>query len=217
MKKLSLVFALLLMCMCATAQITWNVKAGVGIATFAGDSGDGNSKMKLGWKVGVGIEKPLSANWLIMPSLEFKQKGSAWEGQETYYDYEEHYYSYEDVVTLNYLQLPILGAYRTRLNDDFNLTLKAGPYLAYALSGDYEWSDNEGDNGSADIFGKEMELEGLESSRFDFGLALGADVEYHRFVVGAEAEFGFIPCFKNTEDNISIRNISAYITVGYKF
>ncbi|MBO4984809.1 MAG: hypothetical protein J6C87_04110 [Bacteroides sp.] len=74
MKKLSLVFALLLMCMCATAQITWNVKAGVGIATLSGLNDEGSKKMKFGWKVGVGIEKPLAANWLIMPSLELSRK-----------------------------------------------------------------------------------------------------------------------------------------------
>ncbi|MBO4984810.1 MAG: outer membrane beta-barrel protein [Bacteroides sp.] len=115
------------------------------------------------------------------------------------------------------MQLPILGAYRTRLSDEFNLTLKAGPYFAYALSGDDEWSDSDGDSGSIDIFSSDFEGEGVEASRFDFGLALGADVEYHRFVVGVEAEFGFIPFVKNTEDNMKIRNISAYITVGYKF
>lgn len=213
MKKFSLVFALLLMCMCATAQITWNVKAGVGIATLSGLNDEGSKKMKLGWKVGVGIEKPLSANWLIMPSLEFKQKGTAWEYSDPEYD---EYGSTS--VTLNYLQLPILGAYRTRLNDEINLTFKAGPYLAYALSGDAEdtWSyEGETESDNYDIF--DISEEDVKSSRFDLGLALGADVEYHRFVVGIEAEFGFIPLLKNKVNDINIRNISAYVTVGYKF
>ena len=59
--------------------------------------------------------------------------------------------------------------------------------------------------------------EDTSTSRFDCGLALGADVEYHRFVVGAEFEYGFIPMAKNDFLNQKIRNISAYVIVGYKF
>ena len=161
MKRIGLLMATMLVCMVASAQITWNVKAGAGFATMRGDVED--AKGKLGWKIGVGIEKPLSADWLFMPSLEFKQKGT----QVSYTDYTESEHS---KVSVSYLQLPILAAYRTRLNDDFNLTLKAGPYVAYALSGKekYEYSYN-GESGKEeyDLF----DDDGI-GKRFDAGLLL---------------------------------------------
>ena len=71
--------------MAMSAQITWNVKAGAGIATLTGLNGDGETVTKVGWKIGLGIEKPLSANWIIMPTLEFKQKGGGWKFSEPEY------------------------------------------------------------------------------------------------------------------------------------
>lgn len=200
MKKVCLLFSLLFISILASAQITWNCKAGAGIANLRGDV-DGS--MKFGWKIGVGIEKPLTANWLIMPSLEFKQKGAA---------YSEEYEGTKESETLNlsYLQLPIMGAYRTRLSDALNLTLKAGPYFAYALSGKmkYEYGNEKEE---ADFFDEE------NGNRFDCGLAIGADFEYHRFVVGIEAEFGFVSLVKDDMDDFKAYNTSAYITLGYKF
>lgn len=215
MKKISLLFVMMFACMAMSAQITWNVKAGAGIATVTGLNGDGETLTKVGWKIGVGIEKPLSANWLIMPTLEFKQKGCAWKEIDREYDY-----WLEEDVNVPYVQLPVLAAYRLRLNDEMNLTLKAGPYFAYALSAKCKYKEywnGEMDEDEYDLFDSSDIDEETSTSRFDCGLALGADVEYHRFVVGAEVEYGLIPVVKNNYENMKIRNISAYITVGYKF
>ena len=213
MKKISLLFVMLFACMAMSAQITWNVKAGAGIATVTGLNSNGETLTKVGWKIGIGIEKPLSANWLIMPTLEFKQKGCGWKGSEPDYWIEENF-------NIPYVQLPVLAAYRLRLNDEMNLTLKAGPYFAYALSAKCKYKEywnGEIDEGEYDLFDSSEIDEDISTSRFDCGLAFGADVEYHRFVVGAEVEYGLTPVVKNNYENMKIRNISAYITVGYKF
>ena len=210
MKRIGLFLVTCLICMVASAQITWNVKAGAGLATARGDIE--NASGKLGWKIGVGLEKPLSSDWLIMPSFEFKQKGT----QVSSYDDE---YS---KVTFSYLQLPILAAYRIRLSDDINLTLKAGPYMAYALSGkeifEYSYGNNNSGKEEYDLFG----TDGV-GQRFDVGLLLGADVEYQRFVLGAEFEYGLLPAakyeYEDEYESVSFKayNISFYITLGYKF
>lgn len=208
MKKLGLLMVTMLVCMVTSAQITWNVKAGAGFATMRGDVEDVESK--LGWKIGVGIEKPLSADWLIMPSLEFKLKG-------TQVSFTDGTNKENDKLTMSYLQLPILAAYRTRLNDDFNLTLKAGPYVAYAFSGKMKYEgtwDGEYEEEEWDIFEEEE-----EGKRFDAGLLLGVDFEYHRFVLGAEFEYGLLPALKLEEEDGTFKayNTSFYITLGYKF
>ena len=82
-----------------------------------------------------------------------------------------------------------------------NLRLKAGSYFAYALSGKNkvkEYYEVEIDEYEYDLFDDSEYDDGeISTSRFDCGLVLGADVEYHRFVVGAEFEYGFIPVAKN--------------------
>lgn len=200
MKRFSMFLVSVLVCLFASAQLTWNVKAGAGWATVRGGDSE-YQKGKLGWKIGVGIEKPLSANWLIMPSLEFKQKG-------TYFGSSDP--SNKLVYYMYYLQSPILGSYRIRLSDEVNMTLKVGPYLAYMLSGKRNYT-LQGITYEEDIFDSELGF----GRRFDVGLLLGVDFEYHRFVLGTEFEYGLLPCLK---DYLSkAYNMALYATFGYKF
>lgn len=194
----------------AQAQITWNVKGGIGAATCHGDVEDMSNHLV--GKLGVGIEKPISKNWSIMPSLEL-----AWKGAE--YKLEEE--GYKETLDIFYLQVPIMAAYRINLNDSWNITLKAGPYFAYGLSGkmkgsvdseygSYSWDEN--------IFKDRVYEDGKEvvkaGKRFDAGLDFGVDFEYHRFVFGAEYELGLL---KFAPDDADVKNAAAYFTVGYKF
>lgn len=205
MKKVCLLLSALFVCMIVSAQITFNCKGGFGISSVAGSDADG-SKIKTGWKIGVGLEKPLSANWLLMPTLEFKQKGAQ------YKDVSDGDY-YEDKISLQYIQLPVMVAYRTRLSDNLNLTLKVGPYFSYGISGKWEYTEDykgSHDEGENDFFDS-------ETNRFDCGAAIGVDFEYHRFVVGLEGEYGFKSLYKDDIDHIKMYNVGAYVTVGYKF
>ncbi len=187
MKKIFCLMFVAFIAMAAQAQITWNAKAGLG---FAKCKSDEPTKNALVWKAGVGLEKPLSANWSIMPSLEFAMKGSKYS-----------YYGEEDELSLSYIQIPVLAAYRFHVNNSLNMVLKAGPYVAYAIKGDYEGYDIFEDD--ADTGGK----------RLDFGLDLGVDLEYQRYVVGFEYEYGFTSIEKEWETKTS----AMYLTIGYKF
>ena len=103
----------------ASAQITWNAKLGAGVSSCT-TSGDAEIKSHFVGKIGIGIEYPLSANFSLMPSLEFAMKGAKDDKSNE--------------LNSNYLQVPVMGAYRINLNDSWNLTIKAGPYFAYGLS-----------------------------------------------------------------------------------
>lgn len=198
MKKLLFVLSLVFVSITASAQITWNVKVGGGISTiFTDEEGFGS---KMGWKVGVGIEKPIAANWLIMPTLEFKLKGASMDWS----DIDE---SFSDLkMQAYYVQLPIMAAFRTSLSDEVNLTLKAGPYFAYGLGGEEDGLKTFGDIEDSDSYG---------GQRFEVGVMVGADVEYHRFVFGVEAEYAFTDLFPDFD--YTYNNFGAYVTVGYKF
>lgn len=195
MKKLFLIACVMFMAMSASAQITWNAKGGVGIAHCWGDA-KGLKPAVVG-KLGVGIEKPLSSNWSLMPSFEVALKGCKidWakvaDGSES------------SRMNALYLQIPVMAAYRININDSWNTTLKAGPYFAVGVYGDID---------GYNIFKSEDGADG--ASRFDVGLDLGVDFEYHRFVFGVEYELGFIS-MSPVKD--SVRNGAFYATVGWKF
>ena len=175
------------MAMMASAQITWNAKLGGGIATLWGRDAD-DPKPHFVAKAGVGLEKPLSANWSLMPSFEV-----AWKG-----------FKYDNFTgDILYLQIPIVAAYRVNLSSDWNLALKVGPYFAYSVydhgkfsSGAYSYSDD------------------LDIKKFDVGLDAGIDFEYHRFVIGVEGEMGLRSLGGSDP---KIYNLAFYATVGYKF
>lgn len=207
MKKLLFVLSLIMVSITASAQITWNVKVGGGLSTIITDEEGIGSKF--GWKVGVGIEKPIAANWLIMPTLEFKQKGASL----NFADLEDSDLS-DSKLQAYYIQLPIMVAFRTRLSNEVNLTLKAGPYFAYGISGSNKW-DYNGTELKLDLFGDSDDDDCYGGKRFECGAMIGADVEYHRFVFGIEAEYAFTDLFPDYD--CTYNNFGAYVTVGYKF
>ena len=190
MKKIFCLMFVAFIAMAAQAQITWNVKAGFGFSNCSSEGTETNSTLV--WKAGVGIEKPLSANWSIMPSLEIAMKGCEVESEDEYGS------AGTTDVKISYIQIPVLAAYRYHLNDSYNLVAKAGPYFAYGITGKV---------GEYDLFD-----EGT-GKRFDMGLDLGVDLEHERYVIGFEYEYGFT----SIEEGWNTTIAAAYLTIGYKF
>lgn len=206
MKRFCFLFFAMAMTFAASAQITWNAKLGGGFAMCAGGNDEGDMKAKFVGKAGIGIEYPLSANFSLMPSLEVAMKGTKW-------SYSENGYSLDETYSPFYVQIPILGAYRLNLNDDWNLTIKAGPYFAYGISGNVD--AEAGYKGSSYKEDGDM-FSDMDAKRFDAGVDVGIDFEYHRFVFGLEYERGFLD-FAPKYVDIKIFNQAVYATIGYKF
>ena len=217
MKKVFVAACLAMLSLAASAQVTWNAKLGGGFSSCTTD-GDADLKSMFVGKVGVGVEYPLSSNLSLMPSLELALKGAKTEIKEEYGSYS---YSDNEKLNLTYLQIPVLAAYRLNLSNDWNMTIKAGLYFAYALSGKLKIKGTvNGDRFSEkiDIFDEEdMDEDGKTADRFDVGIDLGVDFEYHRFVIGAEFERGFMNFFPKGDGYAKVYNQAFYVTVGYKF
>lgn len=212
MKKIFVLLCVTVFALTASAQVTWNVKAGIGSAWCAIDApgNNGSSKAHIVGKLGVGLETPLTENFSLMPSLEFAVKGSKRE-------YTWNDASLSEKVNLTYIQLPIMAAYRFNATDRLNIVAKLGPYFAYALSGkvkDTYIDDYSNDTDYFDIF-----EDGEGGKRFDAGLIIGVDFEFNRFVAGLEYERGFTNLLDFTDDegSVKIKNSAIYLTVGYKF
>lgn len=204
MKRLVLLFCVAMLTIAASAQITWNVKAGGGIATMWGSDTNG-MKPHVVAKIGVGIEKPISSNLSIMPSLEVAWKGFKFDTEEQDLGYGMTRLGATYNIDLLYVQIPILAAYRLPLSSEWNMTLKAGPYVAYCVYDHVKVSAG----GSSLNFNNEMDIK-----KFDAGIDAGFDFEYHRFVFGVEAEMGFLSIGGSDGD---YKNLAFYATIGYKF
>lgn len=186
MKRLFSFVCVMMLTIAASAQITWNVKGGIGVATMWDVPDGSDMKTHLVSKAGVGIEYPFAANWSLMPSLEV-----AWKGEKSGSG------ANKETWDILYVQVPIVAAYRINLADAWNMTLKAGPYFAYAVN----------DKVDPDL-GYDYDI-----NKFDVGLDAGIDFEYHRFVFGVEAEMGFVKLI----DGADPKNLAFYGTIGWKF
>lgn len=218
MKKLLSFVLVALFAFTASAQVTWNAKAGFGVSSCISSDGAEGVKAHFVGKIGVGMEYPISSNFSLMPSAEFALKGASFIDEEQYSSYGESFTTkYRDNVNLLYFQIPVLGAYRFNLNNHLNLVLKAGPYFAFGFYGNvkseiefnYDGNNEKIPEHSFDAFSD------LGAKRFELGLDFGVDFELKRFVVGAEYEIGLTPIIG--EDDFSLRNSAFYVTVGYKF
>lgn len=206
MKKILSVLVIAMLAVTASAQVTWNSKAGVGISSCILSDGGEDPKAHFVGKLGAGMEYPLSSNFSLMPSAEVAFKGAKWS-----FEYAGYYV--DQTVDIYYLQIPVLGAYRFNLTNRLNLVAKAGPYFAFGFAGkvdQYAYSGGSSASISAGVFSEEV-----GGKRFEVGLDFGLDLEFRRWVVGAEYEFGITPLVK--ENGASARNSAIYVTVGYKF
>lgn len=192
MKKICLFMFVAFMAMATQAQITWNAKAGLGFAKCIAEDGYETGNAFVG-KIGVGIEKPFTANWSIMPSLELAMKGAKFDDDNSSGG------ASSSELRIYYVQVPVLAAYRFNLNESWNITLKAGPYFAFGIKGDDEGEDIFDDDGGG--------------KRFDLGIDLGFDFEYQRYVFGFEYEYGLTSIYKHGD----VKTSAVYVTVGYKF
>lgn len=208
MKKLIATLAVALIAVTASAQITWNAKAGIGISSVLESGGSEGSKTHLVGKIGGGIEYPLTSNLSLMPSLEFAFKGAAWE-----YEYDTNK-SFKETIDIYYLQVPVLFAYRFNLTDRLNLVAKVGPYFAFGLAGKVHDKNPSWGNESYGVFSEQVGCK-----RFEVGGDVGIDLEFKRWVVGVEYEIGITPLLKEEDKGFTytMRNSAFYATVGYKF
>lgn len=223
MKK-GLIFVLFaLVSIVSYSQISWNAKVGMNMSNFTGDAFK-DSKMRIGFNVGVGAEYQFTEMWSIQPSLMFTQKGTKMEVSE------------DDVTAtakLNpmYLEIPVLAAARFAVADNQNIVIKAGPYFAFGLAGKFK-TEVSGDLGGvsvedvldyfdvpkeADLF-KDAKDGGVDMKRFDFGIGVGVAYEIGKVFVSLDGEFGLTKLIDFKDNDVSNpKNMNFSIGVGYKF
>jgi len=218
MKKIKVVlFAVaLLIGVSASAQdqkITYGIKAGVNMSNMSGDI-DGN-KVKIGFNAGVTLDYAFTPDLYLLTGLEFTTKGFKLDEKLDLGDFGFGGIGNVDAkVTFNpmYLQIPVHVGYKLTIADNTRINFHAGPYVAYGVGGKITAKVNV-----AGAEGKESEsiFGDGKFKRFDFGLGLGAGVEFGKIGVGLGYDFGLVNILD--ANGASVKNGNAYLSVGYKF
>lgn len=207
----------------AQSPVSFRVKAGAGIASMWGKNTEEN--VKFAYKVGVGMEYGFNKTWALQPSLNFVSKGAKEDGKELG----------KATVNMFYLELPVMVSARLHLTKTSNLVISGGPYVAYGVGGKTSvdvWLSIPSSTGFQKVHQKyklntfgSMTDGNMGCKRFDAGIGLGIAYEYRRIVVGLEGQLGLAKIhdgfselmdIEGFEDN-ALKNLSAFVTVGYKF
>ena len=187
-----------------------SMELGLGMSTWMGKDA-GNSSPLFNQKVGVGIDVPLSGLVSFQTGLYWASKGASMD------------VTYEDAgvrnvmdmhVNQNYFEMPLLAAFHVGTAANFDMVFTAGPYLAYGVNGKCS-TDIEDLTVSYSTFG-DSKINGEINPglrRFDAGVMVGVALDFERWTVGLDGEFG---CCK-LASNSKTRNLAFFFTAGYKF
>lgn len=238
MKK-GLIFVLFaLVSIVSYSQISWNVKAGM---TMNNMTKIEDSKMKLGYTFGVGVDYAINDMWAVQSGLNITAKG--WKEEDMDEDENGKDVKYTTKYNPVYLELPILAAVKFNIADNMKLVVNAGPYLAFGLGGKASidapgdpsmklFKKYAADSDEADYIGgwednDDANTKRAMMKRFDLGLQYGIGLEFGHYLVNLSGQYGFIKplngdMYKYDEtgkkgDKISPKNMNFAITVGYKF
>lgn len=224
MKKmiLTVCFAITALTTLAQSPLSFHAKAGIGTSSFYGKHS--GSETRMAYKAGVGAAYELNKTWVLQSALEFVSIGG------------ERDLDYIGQAKMNelYLQIPIMMNARLHLGKDYHASLSVGPYVALGVGGkttgeryDYSSSHPSSDNYRfrMDTFGSLVDGN-MGNNRFDAGISMGISFEYHRFMIGAEAQVGLITVNKQLNQVINPdgygedflpKNLASFFTVGYRF
>lgn len=202
MKKFLLMMVCLFSMLTVTAQtkVTWSMELGLGMSTWMGKDANGSNPL-FNPKVGVGIDVPLTGLVSFQTGLSWVSKGASYKENGT-----------NITVDQNYFEMPLLAAFHVGTACKFDMVFTAGPYLALGVNGkvSHEIDDVTTSWGTFDDV-KAQSWNGLK--RFDAGLQGGVALDFPKWTVGLDGEFGLC----KIASGAAPRNLAFFFTVGYKF
>ncbi len=166
------------------ASASAQVKLDARLGAAVSQFSESGNGLKLGMKAGLGVEIGFSKLFAIRPGVYYAMKGCSLDNSFAIGEKESF--------NLSYLEVPVLASFRFPITKKFELAANAGPYVGFRLN-------------------KPDGAEGLKS--VDFGLAVGLDFVFGRFLFGPEVEYGLINVAKEGSD----KNVAYFLSVGYKF
>ena len=185
-----------------------------------------NFKMKSGFQAGLIADCPINDVFAIQPGARFSMQG-----------FVDKYTSGENATSsakstrkfsLYYLQIPVYAQYRWNVYEETNVLFQAGPYVGMGLFGRQSYIRN----------GKQQDLNDAQKKKtfgngtakdiqkaFDFGVCVGAGIEFYRFQLMLAYDFGLSKAplrmdssrTKSGSYHIDMRNHNFSVTLGVIF
>lgn len=222
MKKYLFSILLLATC-CGLAKAQENLVLRVG----AGVSGLHSAHVKnLGaFMVGVGYEHEFNQKWSVLPMLLYYARG--WKERDVtvparddngnfVYDEktgEQVFGKKGQKSHANYLQVPVLVNYYIHLVSPHYISLSAGPYFAYGISGDTEIYGDTERQGAERVYYEQDTFDEYDARRFDMGLTFGVGYDYNRHInLAVNTDIGLLRVRPNGG-----KTKNFYLTFNYRF
>jgi len=191
----------------AQAQTTFGARAGLNLTNVYQNDEKGNMKgldWIPGFQIGVVADYLLFEDLSIQPSILFSTQGAKSEASVG---------NYKAKVTFNfhYIQIPINLQYKHDL-DNMILLVQAGPYLGYGIGGKQKAEISQGGTKISDSkkikFGSGDEA---DYKAFDFGLGVGAGLQFGNIQAVLGLNYGLVKLNSNT----NAKNIGLALTLSY--
>lgn len=192
---------------------SFGVRAGINFQNLNGKQGDGDqlkNDLKPGFNVGVNAELPVAPDFYLQPGLLFSTKGAR----------QDNAFGNEDAkIKLSYLEVPVNLLYKPLLGQG-RLLLGFGPYIAYAIGGEYELGDASTDIKWAN------EISGAQAmdpyfKRLDAGANLLFGYELSsKLSAQLNAQLGLLkinPRIMGQDNESTTKNTGFGVSVGYRF
>jgi hypothetical protein len=198
--KLVMVVCLMFAVGSLQAQTKFGIKGGLNMSTMTfkmmGITVDPKSLM--GFHFGAIAEMPLSGNLFVQPGIFYSSKGSKFEvGTEKFQ------------ANPTFIDIPINLLYKLDLGSA-RLVVNAGPYLAYGISGDQDFSTGTKE---AIKWGSNAETDMMKP--MDYGLNFGAGVELSSIIISVNYGLGLSNL--SPESSVTFKNKVIGISVAYMF
>lgn len=193
------------------------------------DSGNAKAELLSGFRGGVALDWTFTdlgaAQLSLQPGVYFSMKGAKLASTKSEGDK-----AVNVVRQLNYIDIPILVNARFGVADHTNVFVNAGPYLGFGINGTDKVTKGTETKSSSDI----DLFKDKVYNRFDWGLHIGAGVEFNHFMLGLGYQLGIQDISKGvnmTSGELSQKiedwarstfaektnNSNFFVTVGYRF
>ncbi|HMM17091.1 MAG TPA: porin family protein [Petrimonas sp.] len=235
MKKIVLVLAMVAVVGAVCAQgLSLGIKGGANMSNLYGKEVK-DTKMKLGFNVGVAADYEFESNVAIQSGLYFTTKGAKLSSTNIDQKVGDIKLSGTVDKTANamYLQVPLHLAYKIDVTPGARVVLHAGPYAAYGVGGKISGKStvkvsgnvtadqkaavdaalkqiNASTTSSVNTFDKKMGYK-----PFDAGVGIGVGAEFGSLLVDLGWDMGLLNISRNKD--VNVKNQNAHLAVGFKF
>ncbi|QDW21105.1 porin family protein [Flavobacterium sp. KBS0721] len=187
-----------------------------------------NTDSRNGYHIGAIFEYSLSERFLVQSGLYFSTKGSK-VNQLNKSQYIPS--AIDDTHTFNqsYVTLPVYGAYKLNVTNQFKIIFGVGPYFGYGIGGKTtqklnsgSWSEGitqrEWNTFGNGVYDQSRDwLHGTTLKRFDIGAGANIDFEYHKFILGVGYEKGLRNIAVNENaSGLKYKNNNLQVSFGYR-